>query len=140
MPTARGFGGAAVTNSRIYVIGGEDGHQTLGVNEAYTPEQDVANSNPWQTFPPLPAGRSHMGVVSIAGIIHVLGNQPATYSEEKQTWALLAPPAAGLNPAAGVAVLGTTIEVLGGQGAAAPSAQNIQYQAIFVITLPAVGS
>jgi DNA-binding CsgD family transcriptional regulator len=143
MPTARGFAGAAVAGNRIYVIGGQDGQTLLGVNEAYAPEQDGPNSNPWQTLPPLPARRSHMGVASIAGIIHVLGGQPGdkplTYDEQSGAWLPMPTPQTVLAQDAGVTALGTTIEVLGGGMAALPSGQHLRYQAIFVMTLPAVG-
>jgi DNA-binding CsgD family transcriptional regulator len=142
MPTARGFAGAAATSSRIYVIGGEDGQKSLGVNEAYTPEQDLPNSNPWQTDPPLPAARSHMGVASIVGIIHVLGgqqdDQTLTYDEHSGAWLTVPGPDKQMATDASVAVLGTEIEVVGGKLAARTSTQHLQYQAIFVITLPAV--
>lgn len=145
MPTARGFAGAAMANGRIYVMGGDAtaGQKPLSVNEAYTPELDLPNSNPWQTFPPLPSGRSHMGVVSVAGIIHVLGGQqggqPLTYDDHSSAWLPLPMPDRQLATDAGVAVLGSEIDVLGGTLASAPSAQHLQYQAIFVLTLPGVG-
>ncbi len=140
MPTARGFAGAAVAGSRIFVIGGEAGQKPSGVNEAYTPEQDTPNSNPWQTFPPLPAERSHMAVASVADIIYVFGgennDQPLSFDERSGAWSHEPAPASPLAAEAGLAVLGSQIELLGGKLASQPSSNHVGYQAIYVILLP----
>jgi len=142
MPTARGYPGAAVTGDKIYVMGGTDGTQTLAVTEAYVPEAEARGENPWQTRAPLPAGRLRMGVVSVAGIVHVMGGEgspqlsPLIYDEKANQWQPFQAP--NLPPVSKVslAVESGNIHLLGGQIAAAPSRQHIVYQAIYVIQLP----
>jgi len=138
----KSFFTAAVTGDKIYVMGGTDGTQTLAVTEAYVPEAEARGENPWQTRAPLPAGRLRMGVVSVAGIVHVMGGEgspqlsPLIYDEKANQWQPFQAP--NLPPVSKVslAVESGNIHLLGGQIAAAPSRQHIVYQAIYVIQLP----
>lgn len=68
MPTARGGGGAAVVNGRIYVAGGRP---PRGNDFAvYDPVIDR-----WETLPPLPTQRNHVGVVSVGTRVYVIGGR-----------------------------------------------------------------
>ena len=68
MPTARGGGGAAVVNGRIYVAGGRP---PRGNDFAvYDPATDR-----WEILPILPTQRNHIGVVSVGSKVFVFGGR-----------------------------------------------------------------
>jgi N-acetylneuraminic acid mutarotase len=68
MPTARGGGGAAVVNGKIYVAGGRP---PRGNDFAvYDPAADR-----WEALPALPNQRNHIGMVSIDNRVYVIGGR-----------------------------------------------------------------
>lgn len=68
MPTARGGGGAAVVNGRIYVAGGRPPRGNDFA--AYDPTSDR-----WETLPALPTQRNHIGMVAIGTRVYVVGGR-----------------------------------------------------------------
>jgi N-acetylneuraminic acid mutarotase len=68
MPTARGGLGTAVTNGKIYAIGGLNNDTNLAVNQEYDP---IANT--WRTKEPMPTPRSGCAVAAYQGKIYVIG-------------------------------------------------------------------
>jgi N-acetylneuraminic acid mutarotase len=68
MPTARGGGGKAVIDGRIYVAGGRPpgGHAF----EVYDPATDS-----WERLPDMPTQRNHLAMVAIGGRIYVAGGR-----------------------------------------------------------------
>ena len=68
MPTARGGGGKAVIDGKIYVAGGRPpgGHAF----EVYDPATDR-----WEKLPDLPTQRNHLAMVAINGKIYVAGGR-----------------------------------------------------------------
>ena len=70
MPTGRGYAGAAIAGSKIYVIGGLNASSALSVNEAFTPG---SLTQPWLEMNPLPSPRYGMGIAGVADIIFLLG-------------------------------------------------------------------
>jgi DNA-binding CsgD family transcriptional regulator len=137
MPTPRGLAGAAVVGERIYVIGGTDGERDLTTNEAYLPAQDVPDGQPWLVQAPLPEGRSGLGVVGLAGTVHVLGGHsdveapPLVYLVDADAWQAIEAPPAALPSHPGVAAWGGAITVLGAQ-------EHLEYQAIYIVLIPVV--
>ena len=120
MPTARGGGGAAVVNGRIYVAGGRP---PRGNDFAvYDPATDR-----WETLPMLPTQRNHIGVVSIGSKVYVVGGRVGAgfetptldkvevYDVTAGSWAT-APPL--LKPRGGVnaIVANGYLHVFGGEG------------------------
>jgi len=120
MPTARGGGGAAVVNGRIYVAGGRP---PRGNDFAvYDPAADR-----WETLPSLPTQRNHIGVVSIGTRVYVVGGRTGAgfdtptldrvevFDVTTGTWSTGTPmlkPRGGVNA---IAALGL-IHVFGGEG------------------------
>ena len=68
MPTARGGGGKAVIDGKIYVAGG----RPPGGNafEVYDPA-----TNTWEKLPDMPTQRNHLAMVAINGKIYVAGGR-----------------------------------------------------------------
>jgi DNA-binding CsgD family transcriptional regulator len=143
MPTARRYASAAVANGKIYVIGGEAGADALAVNEAYVPEKDRVGQIPWESHTSMPEGRFKMGITSVADIIHVVGGEgekelllPLEYFPQQDEWryfeASSSQPWSGL----GLAVAGTNLYAVGGEGNHIPIARHEAYQAIYTIAIP----
>jgi N-acetylneuraminic acid mutarotase len=120
MPTARGGGGCAVLDGKIYVAGGRP---PRGSDFAvYDPATDR-----WRTLPNLPTQRNHVGVAALGGRIFVVGGRfdagfesPMTdrveaFDPTTEAWTARAPlprPRGGLNT---VAALGY-LHAFGGEG------------------------
>ncbi|MEA3040676.1 MAG: hypothetical protein QOC65_165 [Sphingomonadales bacterium] len=68
MPTARGGGGKAVIDGRIYVAGGRPPGGSAF--EVYDPATDR-----WERLPDLPTQRNHLAMVAIDGKIYVAGGR-----------------------------------------------------------------
>jgi DNA-binding CsgD family transcriptional regulator len=145
MPTARAFAGAGVSFGRIYVFGGYDGEDALAVTEVYAPDQDGVGLA-WSEGPPLPQPRYNMGVASLADIIHVVGGVgeggaalPALeFPPQADGWQTFDVPVAQVWQGLGVVPLGTRLYLVGGGLEGEPSAQNLAYQAIYVVSLPVI--
>jgi hypothetical protein len=145
MPTARAFAGAGVSFGRIYVFGGFDGENALAVTEIYAPDQDGVDSA-WTEGPPLPQPRYGMGVASLADIIHVIGGigegkdaLPALeFPPQAAGWQTFDIPITEAWSGLGVVPVGTRLYLVGGGLGGAPSAQNLAYQAIYVVSLPVI--
>lgn len=139
MPTARGFAGAAVASGALYVIGGTDGQRSLTANERFAPNAAV----PWQARAPLPEERAQVGVVAIADVVHVVGEQPTaphpyalSYFPEADEWHTIDLPFSEPWSQPGVAALGTRLFVLGGRTPAGITDQHWSYQAIYTLLIP----
>jgi hypothetical protein len=139
MPTARGFAGAAITGGSIYVIGGYDGKESLAVNEEYLPERDT-----WSRRAPLPVGRHAFGIASIAEFIYVVGGEgetgssliPLQYFPQQDQWQEFEVPFSQRWSHLGLVSLQTQLYGMGGRWNGIPVAQNLSYQAIYIITIP----
>jgi DNA-binding CsgD family transcriptional regulator len=146
MPTARAFAGAALAGGNIFVVGGYDGQRALAVNEIYLPERDDGQQVAWTQGEPLPEGRYAMGVASVADILHVIGGvgnknvalQSLEYPPQTGVWQAFESPHSQPWSQLGVAAFGTRLFVVGGELNTAPTAKNLAYQAIYIITLPVV--
>ena len=78
MPTARGGGGAAVVDGRIYVAGGRPPRgQDFA---AYDPRTDT-----WQVLPDRPTQRNHLGMVAVGTDVYVMGGRFGAGFESEQT-------------------------------------------------------
>ena len=146
MPTARAFAGAAPAGGNIFVVGGYDGQRALAVNEIYLPERDNGQQVPWTQGEPLPEGRYAMGVASVADILHVIGGvgnnnaalQSLEFPPQTGIWQAFESPHPQPWSHLGLAAFGTRLFIIGGDLNAAPTAKNLAYQAIYIITLPVV--
>jgi hypothetical protein len=77
MPTARWFGGSAVVNNILYVIGGRSStNVSLNVVEAYDP-----STNTWSTMAPMPIVNDNVYATVENNIIYMVGG----YSQANQT-------------------------------------------------------
>src|SRR5580698_5164799 len=97
MPTARWFGGSAVVNNILYVIGGRSStNVSLNVVEAYDP-----STNAWSTMAPMPIVNDNVYATVENNIIYMVGgysqaNQTRrtnvlSYNPATDTWTTLAP-------------------------------------------------
>lgn len=73
MPTIRAAIGATSVNNIIYVIGGSDGSNILGIVEAYDP-----STNTWQTKASMPTPRAELGIAAVNGKIYAIGGYNGT--------------------------------------------------------------
>jgi len=146
MPTARAFPGIGISEGRIYVLGGFDGEKSLAVNEVYAPEAEGSDISPWVTGVPLPQPRYAMGVASMVDTLHVIGGvgdgEPSLPSLELPTgspqWEIYENPFEGQWSSFGLAPIGTHLYLTGGEINGQPTANNLTYQAIYLINLPVV--
>lgn len=146
MPTARAFAGAALAGGNIFVVGGFDGKSALAVKEIYLPDRDDGQQAAWIQGDPLPEGRYAMGVASVADIIHVIGgigseNSPLPsleYLAQTGIWQTFDSPQPDPWSHLGLAPVGTQLFIVGGDLNAAPTAKNLAYQAIYIVTLPVI--
>jgi DNA-binding CsgD family transcriptional regulator len=142
MPKARGFASAAVAGDNIYVIGGYDGKQALKLNEVYSPFLDDSES-PWSQAGSMPDGRYAFGMTSIAGIIYVVGGEgdasllpPLQYVHQQNRWQEFTDPLSQRWSHLGLVSLQTQLYGFGGWLNGIPAAQNLSYQAIYIISIP----
>ena len=120
MPTARGGGGKAVIDGKIYVAGGRPpgGHAF----EVYDPATDT-----WEKLPDMPTQRNHLAMVAIDGKIYVAGGRTGPgamaqrvdaveiYDPRTRRWTKGAPLPAPRGGVTGAAVAGCMF-VFGGEG------------------------
>jgi len=99
MPTARARMGATVVNNKIYIIGGENGSQPLGINEVYDPVTDT-----WSRKADMPTPRYHLSVTAANNKIYTIGGcrqrgcsswdlygDNEVYDPVTDTWSILTP-------------------------------------------------
>ncbi|MEA3015631.1 MAG: hypothetical protein QOI38_353 [Sphingomonadales bacterium] len=120
MPTARGGGGKAVLDGRIYVAGGRPPGGSAF--EVYDPATDR-----WERLPDLPTQRNHLAMVAINGKIYVAGGRTGPgamaervdvveiYDPETRRWSRGAPLPAPRGGITGAAHAGCMF-VFGGEG------------------------
>lgn len=146
MPTAREYSGAAISGGKIYVMGGYNGKQVLSANEEYVPERDNGTENPWNMRAPLPNARHSMGVASVAGIVHLVGGMgdgkdvlpPLDYFAQLDKWQPFESPLGHQWSNLALVPTDTHIYALGGRLEGALTVQNLSYQAIYTIIIPAL--
>jgi DNA-binding CsgD family transcriptional regulator len=146
MSVSRGYAGAAVVAGKIFVIGGYDGRQVISSNEAYLPERDDGLDTPWIQRAPLPVGRYGMGVASISNIIYVIGGEgesnaallPLEYFQEEDKWQSFESPFSKQWAYLATIPLGTHIYGIGGKVDGARASQNMAYQALYTVLIPAI--
>jgi hypothetical protein len=146
MPTAREYAGAAVSGGKIYVVGGYNGKQALSANEEYVPERDRGTENPWNIRAPMPNVRYSMGVASVAGIVHLVGGTgdgkevllPLDYFAQLDKWQPFESPTGHEWSNLVLVPTDTHIYALGGRLEGALTVQNLAYQAIYTIIIPAI--
>lgn len=94
MPTARTGFGVAVSNGKIYAIGGTNG-SILGINEMYDPLTDT-----WTTKAPMPTPREYFAVAAYRNKIYVIAGSTGTgsstlvnevYDTITDTWETVSP-------------------------------------------------
>jgi hypothetical protein len=143
MPTARGYAGAALSGEGIFVIGGYDGKTAFDVNEEYLPGQDNGTNDPWTTCESLPEKRSRMGVVSVAGIIHIIGGTVGgndssvayKYFPQQDTWHSFQAIEHSWS-SLGVTTVGEMIYSMGGEVNSQLSSYLYSYKAVYSIMVP----
>jgi hypothetical protein len=144
MSTPRAYAGAAIAGERIYVVGGMNESGYLTLNEEYFPGQAVIlGDQAWQSRAPLPEGRSKMGMVSIAGIIHLIGGEGGAaignalkYFPQNDAWEPFDLPVSESWSQQGVGVLETNLYGIGGLQNGTLAADNFSYKAIYTIAIP----
>lgn len=147
MPMGRGFAGAAVSEGKIYLIGGidEDG-RILSRSDIYSPALDDGSNIPWEVGMPLPEPRYKHGVTNVGDLLFVIGGtdlEGSTLSNLQFTpsanlWQRIENPQQQVWEELGVATLGTQLFTFGGLVDGAVSAQSQTYQAIFTIAVPLI--
>ena len=144
MPTAKGYAGAAVSGEKIFVVGGYDGEIVLAVNEEYAPGKDDGINTPWINRTPLPEKRYRMGVVSVAGIVHLIGGTDGNeerstaykYFLQRDAWQIFQSPFEESWTDLGIVVVGEKIYILGGVASSQMLDRTYSYQAVFSVMVP----
>jgi non-specific serine/threonine protein kinase len=76
LPRARGAGGAAVVDGRLWVVGGVQRGRPRLARDAYVLDP---RSGPWRAAPGPPTPREHLGVAALRGRLYVLGGRVHGY-------------------------------------------------------------
>lgn len=143
LTTPRAFAGAVTYENRVYVIGGEGAEGPLTLNEVYAAAEDANDTDPWSTRSPLPSARSRMTVVTVGGLIFVLGgadqeSSSLLYHVNRDSWEPLNLPLDARLQNLRAQIVDNKILVAGGSDARRLSAQVFEYQAIYTVFLPLV--
>lgn len=146
MPTGRARAGAAAAGGRIYVFGGYDGRRALDVNEVYLPVNEAGNGPVWLPAEPLPSPRYSMGVASLADVIHVIGGTDGAkaplpslrFASQAGVWEIYDSPLIGSWERMGMGAAGNYIYILGGELNGELTANNLSFQAVYIINLPVI--
>lgn len=148
MPIVRGYAAAAALEGRIYIIGGYDGIHALNSVQVYYPSRERAGSPAWEDRAALPEGRYGMGVVTLAGMVYMLGGEsdvqpegglvPFQYFPLTNQWNRFERAPLVTGSKLSVLTLDTRLHVIGGEARAELSAAHQTYQAIYTISLPSV--
>jgi N-acetylneuraminic acid mutarotase len=131
MPGARGETAAAVTDGRLYVIGG-----LAGVAAQATADVSVYDhgANAWSAGPPLPAARHHAAATAVGGSVYLTGGAASATDwgptdtawvlrPGESTWDAVAPmPGSRLGHR--IVSLGSRLYVIGGVGRDAASSRG----------------
>ncbi|MCL4487656.1 MAG: LuxR C-terminal-related transcriptional regulator [Chloroflexi bacterium] len=146
MSIGRAYASASSVASRIYVVGGFDGKEALPVNEVYTPEREGTSNSPWNTSAPMPEARYAMGAASIGGAVYIIGGTggkgtllpPLEYVPNQDQWQSFKGQIPDNWSHLRVVSIDPMLYALGGDIHNAPSSQNVAYQAIYTILVPAI--
>jgi N-acetylneuraminic acid mutarotase len=146
MPTARAYPGVGISEGKIFVLGGFDGEKALAVNEIYSPEAEGGDTGPWVAGAALPQPRYAMGVASMVDTLHVIGGvgeggeslPSIELPAGAAAWEIYDSPFDGQWAFLGLAPIGTHLYLTGGEINGQPTANNLTYQAIYLINLPVV--
>jgi len=146
MPTARARAGAAAAGGKIYVFGGYDGRRALEVNEVYLPANEGGSGPAWVSAEPLPSPRFSMGVASLADVIHVIGGTDGVdgplpslrFAAQTGKWEVYDSPLIGSWKQMGMGAAGNYIYILGGELNGELTANNLSFQAVYIINLPVI--
>ncbi|MEM6991815.1 MAG: kelch repeat-containing protein [Myxococcota bacterium] len=118
--TARGGGGAATIEDRIYVIGGLADGQAVADAWTYEPGADT-----WLPIADMPTPRDHLGVATVGGLLYAVGGRDGSigghtdrvdvYDPARDTWSE-GPPMPTSRGGVAIGASATTIFVAGGEG------------------------
>jgi len=94
----------------------------------------------------MPFGRYAMGVANIVDSIYVVGGDDGkasslpnlTYNPMEDTWQALEQPFEDPWSHLGMVLVGSQLHLVGGRVGAAPTRQNLTYQAIYTIAIPSI--
>jgi N-acetylneuraminic acid mutarotase len=147
MPMPRVQSKATVAAGKIHVLGGENSAGPVLANDVYIPEAERGAQPAWESYAPLPDGRSGIAVVSVADMVYVVGGVKSgeraaasfQYSPQLNEWqSLEAPPT--VEPWADFALVATDayLYAIGGKLDKAPTNRMLSYQVLFVVRLPVV--
>jgi N-acetylneuraminic acid mutarotase len=128
LPVARDHISSAVINNKIYLFGGEIGHDTDHLQQTLSQMYDPATDT-WTTLAAMPQGKSHMESSTFVsnGKVYLAGGQTdnfqstATilqYNPATNTWAYLSPLATPLQGVAAQVVAGKLVLSMGYDGIA----------------------
>lgn len=121
MTRGRGAGGAAVYNGKIYYAGGLSNGSTVNWFDVYDPE-----NNTWSSLPNMPTIRDHFHAAIVDDKFYAIGGRDTqieattprvdVYDFASNTWTNLNTQLPTPRGGFGVAVVGTEILVIGGEG------------------------
>ena len=117
----RGAGGTAVANGKIYIAGGIHAGTTVGWFDVYDPSADT-----WTSLPDLPHRRDHFHAATLDGRIWAIGGRISSsstrvgyneaYDLAAGRWLTGFAPLPTLRAGFAVAVFGTELALIGGEG------------------------
>jgi len=146
MPSARAYAGAAEAGGKIYVLGGWDGEKALDVNESYAPSRDREGEKAWEEESSMPEAEYAFGVESMAEMVFVVGESESSsfifyeYIIQNKDWIILdelvdTPFSRYMSVTSQEGIL----FILGGVDETEEKvSRNVQYQAIYTISIPSI--
>jgi N-acetylneuraminic acid mutarotase len=146
MPTARSSAFAAALTDRIEIIGGYNDSGGLSVSEAFFPNRDGTQQNPWQASGELPQDLYAMGGATLADIIYLVGGENGQEGElpcfqkfsRSDTWQKFPCPENAHWSGLALVSRGEKLYAFGGNTPDGLMETTWNYQAIYMISIPVV--
>ena len=140
------YAGAAIIDNKIQIIGGYNGETILVDNKIYDPNIENLDNQAWSNGNNLPYGVYGASFAQIADSLFIIGgktgehksNTILQYEIKNRTWREMDETNIQLGAFQASSVISPDIYLLGGMLDNQIRAQNLAYQAVYIINLPLI--
>jgi len=146
MLTENAYAGAAIIDNKIQIIGGYNGETISVDNKIYDPNIENLDNQAWSNGNNLPYGVYGASFAQIADSLFIIGgktgehksNTILQYEIKNRTWREMDETNIQLGAFQASSVISPDIYLLGGMLDNQIRAQNLAYQAVYIINLPLI--
>ena len=146
MLTGRAYAGSGIVGGNIYIIGGYDGLQPLDINEEYISESEGMGLT-WKNKASAPVPLSSFSMVTILDTLYAFTENADNgrnvdkiynYLPQFDEWRGIGDFPISFGEKFGTGLIGASIYIFGGLKDDKPSDQNLEYQVLYMLTIPLV--